>query len=262
MSEVKNNHVQLSKFLMKPFAHKTQDGKKVYYLDIQTGRILEEKINKLGTKPEYYYPETEDFLNKEVENKVGDVYRKLKDVAKDDSNFQLTGLDFQNIKRLFSYALIRGEKYQQEMKKSSTYPQFLHDKLQTELIIRTPQHVEEFFNGNFVNILVNKSGVDFVLPHSCMYLMSSITKQPHEELKIWCMPISPKCSVLLIPNTHRDMFMSNGIIHKILITNYDEIRHHNDMALESEILLSNMFIVGDIPELERLSISFNHNILK
>lgn len=126
MNEVKHNHVQLSKFLMKPFAHQTNNGKQVYYLDLKTRVISEEKINKLGTEPDYYYPGLEYYLHTEVESKAGDVYTILKGVSKTMSPFQLTGEDTENIQRLFAYAYLRGERLKEAtIKKALIFNYFL-----------------------------------------------------------------------------------------------------------------------------------------
>ena len=254
MSEVKNNHVQISKFLMKPFAHPTKDGEKVYYLDLTTKEIHEEKIKKLGTEAEYYYPKTEEYLNKEVESKVGDAFKVLKNVSKTMIPFQLTETDTRNIQRLFAYAFLRGDELKKATIRSSTYLQFFSQKDQTELIINTPQHVIEYFSNFFFDILINKSVVNFVLPHSCMYGLVSVDKQNHKDIHYWCMPISPKCCALLIPKEHQNIFMNGNIIRGLYIDNDDEIRQHNDIALESENTFSKKFIVGDKSELKRLSI--------
>ncbi len=252
MNEVKYNHVQLSKFLMKPFAHKTKDGKQVYYFDLKKRKILEEKINKLGTEPDYYYPETEFYLHKEVESKAGDVYMLLKSISKTMSPFQLTEEDTKNIQRLFAYSLLRGEGLKKETINKSIYLQLFSEKDQTALIIGTPQHVLKYFSNYFADILINKSFVDFVLPHSCMYPLSSVSKKSNIKIRYWCMPISPKCCVLLIPKEHLKIFMNGNIIRGLYIESDDELREYNDFAFEWENINGKKFIVGDKVELNRL----------
>jgi hypothetical protein len=85
-----------------------------------------------------------------------------------------------------------------------------------------------------------------------MYALVSVDKKNQKDIHYWCMPISPKCCALLISKEHRNLFMNGDIIRGLYIDTDEEIRQHNDIALESEKISSKKFIVGDITELERL----------
>jgi len=105
----KNNHVQIPKLLMEPFSRKTEEGLKVYYLDFDDYEIHEEKINCLGAMPNYYNHQTETFLDKEVENKVGDVFKSVREISTNTlpDCFIIKANEEENIKRFFAYCLIR-----------------------------------------------------------------------------------------------------------------------------------------------------------
>jgi len=252
MSEVINSHVQLSKFLMKPFSHKTQDGRKVFYLDFKDCSIHEEKIKILGTKPKYYYPSTEDFLAKEVESKVGEIFTLFKETAKNKNSFQITLENDDRIKTVFSYAFLRSDGVKKETINKGVYLQFLPEKDQTELIINHPTPALKIFKDTFSNILINDSSVDFVLPHNCFYSVSSINKTNQDKFQFWCMPISPRCCALLIPNIHKNKFINNDSFIGLSISDDNRIRDFNNCALSSENTYSKNFVIGDINELNRL----------
>lgn len=253
MSDVKYNHVQVSKFLMKPFSHKTQDGKQVYYLDLKTGIILEEKINKLGTMPDYYYPETEEFLANEVESKVGDVLALIKKAAKNIQSIEITEEDDNNIKKLFAYTFLRSDGLKNETVNGSSYLKYLPEKEQIELILKHPNFAIRLFSDFFSNILINESTVNFVLPHNCVYSISSINKTNNEDFNFLCMPISLDCCVILIPNKHRDKYIKGNSFYGLSLVSDDIVKDFNNRALASERTNSKRFIIGDRVELQRLS---------
>ena len=60
MRKMINSHVQISKLLLKPFAHKTEEGLKVWCLNLESNVITEEKISELDTVFGYYDEDVEE----------------------------------------------------------------------------------------------------------------------------------------------------------------------------------------------------------
>lgn len=256
MNTVKHNHVQISKFLMKPFSHRTQDGDKVFYLDYKSGDIREEKISTLGTSPEYYYPAMEEFLAEEIESKVGEIFSLFRKIAKKESTLTISKADNENIKNFFAFCLLRSEGIKLKTKEKSLFLQFLPEKDQVALILSQHKISTKYFAENFFSsILLNKSSVDFVIPHNCIYSISSIGKLQNEKFDFLCLPISPRCCALLIPNSYMHKYVSDTEINGLYISDDEMIRGFNNRAFASENTFSKKFIIGSTSELERLSLS-------
>jgi hypothetical protein len=254
MSTVIHSHVQISKLLMKPFSHKTTEGRQVYYLNFSDCAVHEGKINILGTKQEYYYPSTEDFLAKEVESNVGGIFKLLKEISKEKKTFTMSVEEAKSIRTLFSYSLLRSDLLKSETIKRGVFLQFLPEKDQTQLILSFARPALDLFQDTFPNIIINESPTNFVIPHNCIYSVDTVINNIIDEFQFMCMPISPRCCVILIPNRHRERYLSNGIISSLLVSDEKVVQSFNDRALSSENTSGRNFIIGDKAELERLSI--------
>ena len=253
MSSVIHNHVQLSKFLMKPFSHKTTDGRQVFYLDFSDCDIHEGKISILGTKQEYYYPSTEEFLAKEIESNVGDVFKMFRDISREKRSFGISSYEAQGIRNLFSYSLLRSDLLKSETVKRGVHLQFLPEKDQTQLILSYSRPALDFFKDTFPNIIINESPITFVIPHNCIYSVETAIGNGIVEFEFWCMPISPRCCVILVPNSHRERYLSGGTIASFVVSDEKVVQSFNDRALTSENTSGRSFIIGDKEELVRLS---------
>ena len=104
-----NSHVQITKALLRAYSESTDDGDKAWYLDYSDWHIKQEKINVLGTKPEYYSQAMEDFLRTEIEGRVGNVFKKIRDFCKQSAIdcIHLSDSDIKNILHFFTYSMLR-----------------------------------------------------------------------------------------------------------------------------------------------------------
>ena len=258
MSDVVNCHVQISKFLMKPFSHRTDDGRKAYYLDFNDGKIHEEKISILGTEENYYYTETEEYLAKEIESKAGEVFSKLRKIANNREPFELNGEEAEIIKNMFVYAFLRSDGVKRETVSRSVFLKVFSEKDQTELIINHPNHVKKLFSDYFPNIIINESDINFVIPHCCLYSIES-----NNTFHGWCLPIAPNCCATLFPNSDKEKYMQNGKLNGSVINNAEVAKSFNNRTLSAENTYSKKFIIGDdTNELDRLSIVLDDIIIK
>ena len=61
-----DSHIQVPNSVLKRFRDKKSNS--VHYLDLNTGYIRTVSSSKLGTSPDYYSAEFEQYLNREVED--------------------------------------------------------------------------------------------------------------------------------------------------------------------------------------------------
>ena len=77
-----DSHIQIPKGVLKHFADHTH---RVYYLDTKTEHIGLAGAKKLGTEYGYYSDKHEQFLNKEIEDPLMKLGRKVRRLSDDES---------------------------------------------------------------------------------------------------------------------------------------------------------------------------------
>ncbi len=253
--KAKNPHVQITRSLLRAFSERTEDGKQVWYLDFSDWQIKQAKINELGTKPFYYSQVMEDFLSKYVENKVGDLFAKLRGLSKSGNlnSFKLKDQDIKNIRIFFAYCLLRGDSIRASANKHSVFAQFIEGGYTTENMLCIPHPAVDYFSHYNPVIFLNQTTTQLLIPYCCIYtapLYLFPSKHPR-----WILPISPKCAVVLV---HKDDLDDHSSSY-YKIDDLHILKSLNIHALHVENRSSNNFIVSSERELTDIQQAILHD---
>lgn len=245
----RNSHIQVTQAILRAFAESTSDGRQVWYMSLQDCTIQREKTRILGTAPNYYSDNTEDFLKREIEGKVGEVFKLFRKFSRASSKANVAssiskqlGANQEIIKRFFVYSLLRSKRILERIKNQSVYAQFIEGGITPDMVLSLPAPAFMYFADFRVSLCINKTQVEFLIPFSCVYTIKLLNNHP-----IWVMPISPYCSILL---EHKDDFDPDMYTE---INNEKIARFFNDSAFESENTLGKRFLAGNLVELQRIS---------
>lgn len=251
MDNLINSHIQISKLLLKPFAHKTEEGLKVWYLNLENNTIAEEKINTLDTELGYYDEDVEN-LFAEAETAFGDIAKKFKEFESKKINPTISPKEFDVISRFIQYALLRNTQIAQALKEGSF---FLDDNSTHSDVIRYCEVGEPalILKGYKANVLVNKTDRTFVIPKNVLY------EEKTNGQEIYIMPIAPKVAIVMMPIDMFNGHIKNGILEHAETIDGNLIERLNSTAYRTEKETSNKFVVGLKEELEMLQ---KLNILK
>lgn len=247
-----NSHVQISKCLLKPFSHKTEEGLKVWCLDLKSNQIREERINKLDTIYAYYDEDVEKILEN-AETAFGDIARKIKDFESKKINITISKNEIDIIFKFIDYVLLRNEQIANILREDSY---FLENNSSHSEVIRYCEIGEpiKILRGYQPNILVNKTNTDFIIARNVLY----IEKMKGRE--IYLMPIAPKVAIILLPIELNNTYVKDGILEHAETTEVNLIQRLNNTAYYTEREASAKFIVGSKAELERIRLlNYNEN---
>lgn len=191
-----NSHQQIPQLLLKYFAHiniDTYEGtfphrvKYVFYLDLKSFTIEEEKMRLFGASKYFFDNETEDYLSSKVE---GPFSRVLSKIAK--RNFKLSDLnqeDYLAINRFAYYSELRCEKVIDSILNGSISK--IYPNLTVDQIIKSTIETS-YFSDNSIYILENNTNRDFVVPYNCVSCIKLEGNDYH------FLPISPKKGFALL----------------------------------------------------------------
>ena len=247
---VENSHIQITKGILKGFAFKTEDGFKVHYLDMKDLEIKEEKIKLLGSKKFYYNDKNEKYLGG-IETKFGEVATKIKNFEKNKiKHITLNKNDIQDIKNLYEYTFIRSEKELQKINKYYVKSKIIGNLNHNFLIDMTKENkrILSYFNEFRINIMINKTSANFVVPRSVYYIL----KKANNKREMYIMPLNKKVAIAMIYKEDFTKFIDNGNLYYLSINDESSILNLNEMAVRFEKSSNNQFVVGEINELIRL----------
>ena len=247
---VENSHIQITKGILKGFAFKTDDGFKVHYLDMKDLEIKKEKIKLLGSEKFYYNESNEKYLAG-IETKFGEVATKIKNFEKNKiKHITLNKNDIQDIKNFFEYTFIRSEKVLQEINKYSITSKIIGNLNHNFLIDMTKENkrILSYFNEFRINIMINKTSANFVVPRSVYYIL----KKANNKREMYIMPLNKKVAIAMIYKEDFPKFIDNGNLYYLSINDESSILNLNEMAVRFEKSSNNQFVVGEINELIRL----------
>lgn len=247
---VVNSHIQITQGILKGFAFKSQDGFKVHYLDLNGLRIKEEKIKILGSENFYFNESNEKYLS-DIEGKFGEVAAKIKAFAKGKKeNLFLTESDCRNIKMFFEYSFIRSEKNLKDINKYSVATKIIGSMTHDDLIDLTKldKSVLSYFNEFKINIILNKTSRNFVVPR-CVYYAFKKEKYSRE---MYVLPLNNKTGIIMIHKDDYHNFEDAQGTQYLSIKDEKSILNLNEIALNFEKNENNQFIVGELEELNRL----------
>lgn len=249
--EVKKPHIQLPKQILKSFSHKTRDGRKVYYLDLNKNVISEEKINVLGTAEVGFYSEAIESLLSEKENFFGLRANELKDFWKAKTKTLTLSVDMQkDIFRFFDMLYVRSKDFTRLYNQNSQVSMFLGNIARADVVAayysgRAPGVFEDVISSTHrISLLINKTNSNFVVPMNGYYFCSNDA----------VLPISPKITIILIQKDDERLKDADyGII-----TSEKTINTLNKCAYKTEKEMNDDFIVAQ-RDYDLLGIAADYN---
>ncbi len=238
-------HIQVPEQIMKPFSYCTEEGRKVFCLNLSDWMITEEKINELGTEPGYYPSDIETQLSEDFEAKFGDVKKFLNDIDK-KGPVELTIERQQAIFRFFDNMHHRGSLFKELFNRSSNLPaKSTAEIVKMHLDGNVPNLFYDFLHcqGYSISMLANHTKVGLISLMNCFY--------PGPGGRFY-MPISPYKAIVLANQNDSQFFRDRK---PLIAPVYDEeqVRRLNDFALYHERRCGNQFVFAKtIDELQRL----------
>lgn len=248
------SHIQVSRLLLKNFSFRkniqTKKGidksPRVYYLDLQTQKISEEKINDIDSKFAYYNPMIEEYLA-ELETKVGEIFAIVKNY--DKKSVTLNKENIETIKDFFEYAIIRSPKTLSDVNKQSKCTKIFGNASHSFIINLFKSNKKlKMFEEYFPNILINDSDIPFILPKCIMYGI----QLKKEKYPWFIMPIKNNIAIIL---QHKDCikkYLNNGTMNLVKTEQNNLICLLNDIALKNEQSQNNKFLISSINGLDEL----------
>lgn len=230
------SHVQIPNGILKYFRDEADPGKRVWYLDISSGQILQKASNRLGTQKNLYNSKTEEFWNSEIESKITDLNAKVRKYCSQNALPSISSEDAAVCKRYVKAAMIRS---------NLAYDTFKATSLTADMCSGQDNHAMVSYFGMLKNgtidselekmdvtVLVNKTGRNFVVPRNCFYYVFQ-----HDESRM-IVPISPKIAYLLCPT------QSNFEGSYRVILDVDTIAAMNVAALNTEVEFNKAFVAS------------------
>lgn len=243
-----NSHIQLPNLILKHFRDETDDTKKVWYLDISSGKIRQSAAHKLGTSKGYYSGWGELFWNRAIENPLGEVTHKIRCFSDEKiANLKLTTADKRTAKRYIKAASIRSDIAYEAMKSSSVTANFFSDQENHDSLsvfgMSLTGNLNQILDAMDVTILLNQTDRNLVVPRNCYYGVSisgdgSIVA-----------PLSPKVALFLFSaKSHPEW--ENGFA---VVRLGETIEEMNIYALKYEYMFNKAFVASNsYQELEQL----------
>jgi len=243
----KHSHIQITKSLLTQFSEKTPEGRKACFLDFTSWEVKSEKIKLLGTQVNYYSQNAEDFLSKEVEGKVGDLFEAIRKIVKTGElpDIKFSTIDILNLRRFFAYCLIRSKALLTQVKQNTVFAQFFEGGVTAERLLFIPRPAMDMLSNHVPYVFINKTKIQLLIPQCCIYTANHIFQDLTDIA--WVLPISPYIAII----------MANKIDNVILTTQFlvsnDEviINMLNSMAFNDEYKTNRCFLVGNKSELEK-----------
>lgn len=233
-----NSHMLLSKFLLDGFSHHMiveHDGHKnktkaIYYYDIESSETKECKINEFNTIYGYYDDINEKYLSVRESN-IGNIICRLRNLKKGES-IELTADDKKELKFAFQMLVLRNASLLSKFKKE--HSNNIIDQLNVNDVItmhrENPEQIDMIFGNYAINILVNETSVNLILPYNGSYVIPTKT---YGMMNI--IPISNKIAITL------DECKENSNMH--IINDESFISMLNTIAYQEEKGLNKKCII-------------------
>ena len=238
-----DSHVQISKFLLKPYRYKTESGYMVDYWDLQDNLIKQAKYKKLNAEPMYFNPVIEMFLDKEIESRFAEVVDKIRKCVKADSkvfNFQKSEIEI--IRNFFKFTYLRNKELFSAVKENSVLLSAVQGFSHSYMLGTASSSIDHFFKGKRLYILCNNSKQSFVSPHNVLYYV--FYRNINSFLTV--LTISPKLAICLSMEETNE----KGVV--VPIANEEIIKAFNRAAYLTEKNHTEPYLVGNGFELEEL----------
>ena len=245
-----HSHVQLPYSILKRFRDETTAEKKVWYLDISSGRIMQKEARKLGTSKGYYSECGEAFWNKVVEDSLAKLNHKIWNFSQGKTPFpDITPEDKKTARRYIKAAVERSGMADEAMKQSSATAklhseQANHDAL-SAFGMNSVGEFDQILERLDGTVLLNCTDRDLVVPRNCFYVGASSC-----GLNIVA-PIFPKGALLLFEPEKNPEWVNRGVA----VTDPDQVIALNRSALKYEYFYHGSFVASNSRlELEQLQL--------
>lgn len=251
------SHQQIPQLLLKRFSHNvivhyegfTNKEKFVYYLDIRTFVLSEEKTRNFGAIINYYNDDTENYLSTDVEGPFSAVVNKVF-----NRNFTADSLDesdITSIKRFVLYSMLRRDEVIKRIMTSSISK--VKKDLTIDDVIKSGIDSQSFFS-NTIKIVRNKTNREFIVPYNC------VTTIILSDGLYYFIPISPETGIAIKKSDDKQ---SNDIkIEEIIISDTIMIDSINLAAFDAENKNKGLIISRSEEELTILAKKIGKQIIK
>lgn len=183
-----NAHIQIPQLLLRKFQHQeietyeeyTNIVQCVYFLDLVNNLIDFEKVRLFGTEVDFYGECGEKKLSKNVEEPFGAAINKILN----DNREMLNVDDYISIKRFAYFCVLRSK---------NVLNTLVNNEYLTRKKKNTPDTIIKLVNdkngysNSFIEILINHTDNDFVIPNNCLIFTSDNQ----------VLPISPRIALTL-----------------------------------------------------------------
>lgn len=245
MSGKIDSRIQMPKGILKRF---TNDHKKLFHYDVDTGYIGQGYPKTWNTSPNYYDSEMEQFLCHNIEDTICKIVDYI-ETHIDDNPFQFPKSQVENIRRYFNSLIARSPKLHQETLKNMLFPHFFSEQnnhILTVLIALKEIEKENMFDDYFVTFIKNNSKMPFVLPIMGMYAYKN---ESDNGMRI-IMPLTPQIAILLVERNFANNYIDkNEILSMHVIEDENVVFSHNCCAVKHQISLGYGSVVANRREL-------------
>lgn len=234
-----HSHIQLPNLILQHFRDESDPEKKVWYLDISSGRILRKSAGRLGTAKGYYSEVGEKFWDQNIEAPLGELNARIRAFCNGETEtITIKKEDAVLAKQYIKAAAVRSNLAYQAMKESSVTAslyseQANHDALSFFGMRASPQFDQQF-EDLAVTIIANRTDRHLVVPRNCYYCVS------HWNVRNYVAPISPWCAILLLPAKH--LHIVNG--GYVVIDDASQVDIMNVHALKYEYMFNADFVAS------------------
>lgn len=234
------SHIQIPKFILKSFSHKTENGNCVYYLDLKDKKIKEEKINTLGTEFGFYDEQVESELSEKYEQP----FAKIAKIARGFSERKLTTIvlnDYEKtIKDFFTVCMFRSKDSFEMFKNISLTAQLFPKGIENLYMKVSLSKIDsfQFFDDFKVNILINSTKMSFVTIRQCYYPINI------DDSTCYALPINSKAALLLQPEETFQKHMTNNELYYARVSTDEDVTNINYRAFLWEKQFNNDFVVA------------------
>lgn len=230
---------------MKYFRDETDQSKRVWFLDISSGQILQKAANRLGTQKGLYDAQMEEFWNREIESKFTDLNAMVRKCCSQNAIPSISSEDAAVCKRYVKVAMIRSNLAYDIFQEASSTADVCSEQDNHAMVsyfgMLKNGAIDSELEKMDVTVLVNKTGRNFVVPRNCVYYVFR-----NNESNVIA-PINPKMAYLLYPRQIKDE-ASCGVI-----LDADMVGAMNVAALKSEMEFNGAFVASNSrQELESL----------
>lgn len=235
-----HSHIQLPNLILHQFRDESDPEKKVWYLDIASGKILRKPAGRLGTAKNYYSKHGEEFWAKNIESPLGKLGSRVRAFCNGEvETITIEDEDSRLVKQYIKAAAVRSNLAYQTMKEGSIAAdlcskQANHDALSLLGMQASPQFDQQLEDLE-VTIIANRTNRHLVVPRNCYYCVS------HWNVRNFVAPISPQCAILLLPIEHLHLINDGYAV----IDDPAQVDCMNVLALKYEYMFNADFVASD-----------------